>query len=127
MSTEFSGSSIYLISFISVINLRSGYITGVNPSLGLTSDCVASPATYATTGNGKINTFLSDIFIQNETLTGNQYIAGSTISAGTNVTSTKPQGPVVVKSASNIIFDAEGNTILDNGFEVENGALFEVK
>jgi len=122
-----SPSTIQLTDFNSVINLRPGYINGVNPSLGFTSNCVASPATYATTGNGKINTYLSTIFIQNETLTGNQYRSGSTISAGTNVTNTKPQGPVVVKSASNIVFDAEGNIILDKGFEVESGALLEAK
>jgi hypothetical protein len=122
-----SGSTINLNSFNSVINLRPGYINGVNPILGLTSNCVASPATYATTGSGKINTYLSDIFIQNETLTGNRYVTGNTISAGTNVTSTKPQGPVLVKSASNIVFDAEGNIVLDKGFEVESGALFEAK
>ena len=122
-----TGSTINLSSFNSVINLRPDYINGVNPSLGITSNCVASPATYATTGSGKINTYLSDIFIQNETLTGNRYVSGNTISAGTNVTPTKPQGPVVVKSGSNTVLDAEGNIVLDKGFEVESGALFEAK
>jgi len=122
-----SGSSIKLSSFNSVINLRPGYINGVNPSLGITSNCVASPATYASTGSGKINTYLSDVFIQNETLTGNQYIPGNNISAGTNVTNSKPQGPVVIPNGSNVVFDADGNILLDKGFEVELGASFETK
>jgi hypothetical protein len=122
-----SGSTIQLTDFNSVINLRNGYINGINPSLGLTSNCTSAPATYTTSGNGKINTFLNDVYIQNQTLTGNQYIPGNTVSAGTNVTITKPQGPVLIQTGSNITFDATGDILLDKGFEVEGGATFEAK
>jgi len=122
-----SGSTINLNSFNSVINLRPGYINGVNPALGLTSNCVASPSSYATIGSGKINLFNNNVIIQKETLTGNQYRPGNTISAGTLITVTLPGGPVIIKNGANVIFDADGVIILDWGFEVENGASFEAK
>jgi len=118
-----NGITINLTDPLSVINLYNGYNFGVNTAY------VTNPGTCTNifsainkTGSGSI-----DVFIQNESLTGNQYIPGNNISAGTNVTNSKPQGPVVLKNGSNTVLDAEVNIVLDYGFEVENGASFETK
>jgi len=44
-----------------------------------------------------------------------------------HVTTSKPQGNVVIKNGACVIFEAENETLLHNGFEVELGAEFEVK
>jgi hypothetical protein len=115
--------AINLTDVLSVINLNNQYI-----------NCVPSPPcncamanTYTTTGLGKINTFSNDQFIQNLLFTAPTYITGNNIIAGTNITNTKAQGPVVIKNGANVVFDTDGNNILERGFEVEKGALFEAK
>lgn len=123
-----SGATINLNDFNSVINLKCGYINGVNPSVtGITSNCVASPGTYATTGSGKINaaSFLTDVYIQNETLINNRYITGRNIYIGSNVTTTKAQGPVYLGNGANIIFNACGEIIEQKEFYAPPTSKFE--
>lgn len=111
--------SINLVDFNSVINLKCGYINGVNPIVtGITSNCVANLATYVSYGLGKINaaSFLTDVYIQNTTLTGNQYITGNNIYIGSNVT-TGTQGPVYIGNGANIIFNACGDVTIPKDFD----------
>ena len=121
-------ASITLQDFVNVINLRNGYLAGVNPSVpGLTGNCTSDPPTYTITGNGSINTFETDLYIQNQTFTANEYFSGINIFAGQNVTTSKPQGPVTIQNGSNVIFDRENEVQLKAGFEVKPGATFEIK
>jgi hypothetical protein len=68
-----------------------------------------------------------DIFIQNETLSSDSYITGKTISAGTNVTTSKPEGPAKINNGANVVLNAEGDILLDKGFEIEQGSTLETK
>lgn len=110
---------LILQHFNSVINLKCGYLNGVNPLVtGITSNCVASPGTFPKTGLGAINatSFLTDVYIQNTTLNGNQYITGNNIYIGSNVT-TGTQGPVYIGSGANIILNACGDVIVPLDFD----------
>ena len=44
-----------------------------------------------------------------------------------NVTTTKPSGPVIIESGANVTINADGDTELSEGFEVQTGAQFKVK
>jgi len=73
-------------------------------------------------------TYPNDIYIQNKTYSSESYyIAGNTIYAGANVTATQPQGDVILQPGSNVTFDAENDVILEGGFEVKTGAIFNVE
>ena len=121
-----SGATIALTNFNSVINLRNGYINGVNTSVLPSSTCVSSPISYSINGSGKINQFNQDIYIQNETISTSRYYAGRYIYVGNNVTTSKPQGYVLINNNSEVIFDAEQDVLFDKGFEVSLGSSFEV-
>ncbi|MBN1414510.1 MAG: hypothetical protein JW973_05375 [Bacteroidales bacterium] len=68
-----------------------------------------------------------NIYIQNETISSDKYIFGKYFYAGSNVTPSKPQGPVYIQSGSAVVFDAENTVSIQGHFEVQTGALFEVK
>jgi len=121
-----NGSTIKLQDQASAIKLKSGYINGVNTNLIKTSSCVANPAVYSTTGNGKIKDYTSDLYIQNQTITSNQYFVGKNIYIGNHVTNTQPQGNVTINNNANVIFDADENVTFDEGFECTLGSTFEV-
>jgi len=71
--------------------------------------------------------YSSDYYIQNENFTGISTINGIRIWAGSNVTTTKPIGPVIIQAGANLTINADGDTNLMGGFEVQTGAQFEVK
>ncbi len=71
--------------------------------------------------------YSSDYYIQNETYTGTQTINATNVTAGSNVTTSKPTGPVTIQSGANITIDADGTTIINDTFEVQTGAQFEIK
>jgi hypothetical protein len=123
-----TGANVNLQDYLSVINLKNGYQIGVNASVpGLTGNCSSNPTSFAKTGNGSINTFSTNNYIQNQSFTINDYLTGFNIFAGTNVTTSKPQGSVIIQSGANVVFDADGDVILDKGFEVQLGGGFEAK
>jgi len=68
-----------------------------------------------------------NIYFQNEFITSSKYIYGVNIYAGSNVTSSKPTGDVIIKSGSNVVFNADNEVNLNGGFSVELGASFEAK
>jgi M6 family metalloprotease-like protein len=123
-----SGANITLQDALSTINLRSGYLSGMNPLLFSSSNnCVSIPNLFPIVGNGSINTFSLDLYIQNQIFQSSDYLTGKNIFAGTNVTLEKPQGPVVINNGASVIFDTDGEIFLAEGFEVQLGASFETK
>jgi len=48
-------------------------------------------------------------------------------SIGKNVTSSKPQGNVLITNNAKVFFDASENVIFDTSFECALGATFEVR
>lgn len=122
-----NSANINLTDYLSVINLRPGYICGINPSIGLTASCVSNPTTITVTGNGAINTFTSDEFIQNITISTNKYYTGNNISAGYDVTTLVPYGNVLINNNAHVVLDAANNIILKNNIEIQSGCTFEMK
>ncbi|NLJ82584.1 MAG: hypothetical protein GX330_05605 [Bacteroidales bacterium] len=70
---------------------------------------------------------LVDTYIQNHIFTSYECVIGKNIFAGRNVTSSKPQGDVIVRNGANVLFVAEEDVLLDGGFEVELGGSFEIQ
>ncbi len=69
----------------------------------------------------------SDYYIQNETYTGIQTINANNVIVGSNVTTSKPTGPITILSGANITIDADGSTIINDSFEIQQGAQLEIK
>jgi len=67
------------------------------------------------------------IYIQNESIYSRKYIFGENIYAGDNITFSKPRGPVIIKNGSYVVFESDNETVLERGFSVELGGVFEVK
>ncbi len=68
----------------------------------------------------------STIMIANDDLQGNRTVTGKNIYIGSDVTRSKPEGPVVIESG-NTTFDATNTVIIKNGFECKKGAILEIK
>lgn len=123
------GGHISLQDYMSVINLRNGHILGVNTDvLADPGNCVEVVEDFAEykSGLGKINTFSTNTYIQNKTFTHDEYIAGNNIYVGYNVTN-PPYGNVVIPNGVKVIFDPAGEVNFATGFEVSNGANFELR
>ncbi len=68
-----------------------------------------------------------NIYIQNDLIYEQRYIYGNNFFAGSNVTTSWPPGPAIIKNGANIVFDADNEVSLMEGFEVELGGEFEIK
>lgn len=81
-----------------------------------------------TTGSIKRN-FIDepDTYVQNENITDERIITGNNIFVGYSVTSSKPNGNVVIKNGADVIFDTSENVYIEPGFEVELGGVFEIR
>lgn len=67
-----------------------------------------------------------NLYIQNETMQENNHVRGDYIMVGSNVTTKKEEGPVVIENGAIILESANGVTITRD-FEVKEGAEFEIK
>ena len=117
------GADINLQDYNSVIVLEEGAVLGADPQLFPTASCASA---ISKKGNESIADYSQDVYIQNETISADRYIAGRNIFVGNNVTTNKPSGNVLINNGSNVIFDCKG-IVLDAGFECASGASFEVK
>ncbi len=123
-----TGANITLEDPLSVINLRSGYLAGVNPAVLSGFNCSANPAGATVSGSGQIHAnYNQNVFIQNETIGVNRYISGSFVSIGRNVTASLPVGDVLITSGKEVIVDARNDILLDKGFEAALGCTFEMR
>lgn len=74
----------------------------------------------------KLLTVTNTTYIQNQTFTGTNLLTNvGNLYAGSNVTSTKPQGPVIIQSGTTTI-DNPTSVTLSAGFEVKIGAVFQI-
>ena len=117
-----SGANIQLQDYNSIISMQPGAVYGANPALFSSNSCLSS---IAFTGNGCIPDYSQDVYIQNETISTNRYIGGKNIYIGNNVTTTKPQGNVLITNNAKVIFDGQ-IVKFDTGFKCDLGATFEV-
>ncbi|MBQ6063611.1 MAG: hypothetical protein IJK87_08275 [Prevotella sp.] len=67
-----------------------------------------------------------NLYIQNETMHGNNHIHGGYIMVGSNVTIEKEEGPVIIEDGATTIECTNGVTITRD-FEVKEDAEFEIK
>ncbi|MFV0267707.1 MAG: S8 family peptidase [Draconibacterium sp.] len=82
-------------------------------------------------GAGRINTYLcvkeaATRYIQNTNLSVSDTYSAYYIEVGKNVTSTIPEGNVLIPNGTNIILEAKNEVILSAGFEIESNASLEV-
>lgn len=117
-----TGAIVILQDYNSVIRMGENATYGVNP-LYLTSANCSSVITYS--GNGSVVDLSQDVYIQNETITNNRYIGGKNIYVGHHVTTSKPQGNVLITNNANVVFDCQ-NVIFDTSFKCDLGASFKV-
>ena len=76
---------------------------------------------------GIIRTYENNLFIQNITYTHSAYETGATISAGERITTTKPYGKVTVESGAKVVFDGDGDVVLEPGVVVKPGGRLEIR
>lgn len=117
-----------IICVMSASDNGASYSQVVNNSSGSSFTNVPTPYYVTITKHNYIPyMYSSDYYMQNETYSGTQTINATNITAGSNVTTSKPSGPVIIQSGANITVDADGDTIINDTFEVQSGAQFEVK
>lgn len=68
--------------------------------------------------------YYDTIYVQNETFDGENKVFAKNIIIGKDVTSTKPEGPVVVSSGTTSF--TGNNIVIRNNFEVTSGASLRV-
>jgi hypothetical protein len=121
-----SGTDICVMSALD--NGKSYYQVKTNVSYG---DFISVPSPYYVTidKHNKIpwTRNPATALIQNDTLSSYAYLECGTVSAGHHVDPTKTFGNVLIANGASVTFDATGDILLDNGFEVQLGATFEAK
>ncbi len=124
-----NGVNISLQDILSSINLHSGYISGTNTSvIPNPGTCLLNPTSISVSGNGSIHDqYVNDLFIQNESISTDEYYVGLNIYAGSNVTASISPGPVRIMNGASVVFDAEEDVYIEGEFEVELGSTFEVR
>lgn len=70
---------------------------------------------------------LKDVYIQNQIFSSDSIVTGRNIFVGDHVTDNQMQGPVIIKSGTNVKFRAEQNVLLNSGFKTEVGSSFEIE
>ena len=122
------GVSNCKICVMSASDNGSSFYQVVENSLGSTFNNVPTPYYVTLTKHNYIPyMYSSDCYIQNKTYTAVTIINAARIWAGTNVTTSIPTGPVIIQSGANVTINADRDTNLMAGFEVQTGGQFEVK
>lgn len=123
------GAEIILDEALSVVNLRLGHHTGLNPAVHGTTgvNCMDDLQEIIVHGDGHINVFDNDIWIQNETISSDRNVYGVKVFVGHHVTTEIIFGNVIIDNDATLIIDSEQEVLLDNGFQVEPGASLEVR
>ena len=65
-------------------------------------------------------------YIQNETITSDVTEVSENVWIGSDVTTSLPQGPVIIESGKTTI-QVDDSVTIKNNFEVQHGAEFEIK
>ena len=119
---------IILQDTLSSLCLKSGYNIGINPNSEVVNNnrCSLNPKAFYIEGNGGVRTYNDTIYIQDSIFHSKAYFSGKVIKAGNHITTSKPFGDVIIRNGSYIIFDAEKDVLLDNGFEVEQNGKLEI-
>lgn len=68
-----------------------------------------------------------NVYIQNLVIESDTIIQADNIYVGRNVNPNETQGDVIVNSNTNVIFDANNNSFIKNGFVIESGSTLSVQ
>ena len=138
--TVFSGVTVDRESdniTVSLSNGETATITFHDLKIGKVTSYEGAKVVYRTTMPGWIAVCISghnkvpyiqeaELCIQNETITGTKTYSGKVIKIGANVTDSKSQGPVVIKSGAVVNF--QGNDVqIHPGTTIELGANVNIK
>lgn len=123
-----SRAKIKLQDTLSSLCLKSGYNIGINPHSEVVNNnrCSLNPRAFYIEGNGGVRTYSDTIYIQDSIFHSKAYFSGKVIKAGNHITTSKPFGDVIIRNGSYVIFDAEKDVLLENGFEVEQNGKLEI-
>ena len=126
-----NGAGITLQDASSRIHLNTGTKKGVNTIVlsGGDYDCRYNIVSTQFSGSGAIveDVNTADKYIQNETISNSRTYFGRNVYFGEKVTSTKSFGQVTLSSGANVTAVAYGEMLIDNGFEAQAGAGFEIR
>ena len=106
---------------------HNDYYMVVDSVMNYTFHNIGNSGTICITKNGYIPYLIkynNNLFIQNETFSEDYHVISNNVTIGSNVTTAKPNGPVVIDRGAAII-NAD-NVIITNGFEVRKGASLEI-
>lgn len=122
-------AKIKLLDTLSSLCLENGYSIGINPNSEVVNNnrCLLSPVAFDVEGDGGIRMYNDTIYIQDSIFQSKAYFSGKVIKAGHHITNLKPHGNVVIKQGAHVIFDAEKETLIDNGTEVELNGKLEIR
>jgi len=70
--------------------------------------------------------YITPLLLQNETITGSQYVLASSVWAGNHVDGNRASGDFVVAEGADYEIEAKDDVVLDAGFSVQKGATFMV-
>ena len=116
---------ITLTSPFSAIELFPYALIGCN---NITSaHCVDDIEDISISGNGTVVTYDSVNYIQNETISSDSIVTGSSVLAGYNVTDQKPVGNVVVTSSGDLRIQAIGDVTITRDVEVQQGGSLTIQ
>ena len=121
------GANIILENTFSVVNLHDNCFFGTRYN-SVQSNCTSVPLTqFPYAGNGSINVFSGNTYIQNRTFIQDIYFTGDTIRAGHHVTNQTPTGNVIILNNTDVILDGDDAIYLEAGVEVKKGGTLEAR
>ena len=121
------GANIILENTLSVVNLHDNCFFGTRYN-SVQSNCTSVPLTqFPYAGNGSINVFSGNTYIQNRTFNQDIYFTGDTIRAGHHVTNQTPTGNVIILNDTDVILDGDDAIYLEAGVEVKKGGTLEAR
>lgn len=122
-----NNAKINFINSTSYVDLKSGFLYGIKPGIGITSSSSCKTIAGNTNGNGNIYTNSNFCFIQNEYITSSRIVSScNDIYIGRSVTSSKPIGNVTIDN-SILLLNPKNSVTFTEGFEIINNAELEIK
>ena len=124
-----AGAHVELLDTLSALNVHMGAQWGLSPAMNETvgCNCAGSPTVLTIEGSGNIHaSYATNRCIQNITYTQDAYEHGNFLEAGHHVC-VPPLGNVEITGGANVIFDGEGDVLLDAGVKVMIGSSLEIR
>ena len=84
-------------------------------------NCLDNINDISYSGLGTIFNHISTIFIQNETISSQKLVTGMEVKVGRNVTSTKPEGSVIVTNGGSLHIRSDNGVTLDKDVNIQQG------